>query len=495
MAGWDGNGTFSVTYDFTDQRDAGVKILAAQMDQQFADVTSGLNNCVTLDGQTTATGNLPMGTNRHTGVGNAAARTDYAAAGQIQDGGLTYAAAGGAANAYTATLSPAITAYATGMPFLLKIGSGHTNTSTSCTMTLNGISGAKTVKLVNGNAPLVGDIVAGKMHWFTYDGTDVILLNPAKQAGLSSFTATLIDDASAASFRTTLGLGNLATQNDSGTITLTGVVSLSNDATNMLADGDTKTLNFGRSDTHGDSVNLADIVGYGVDDGAAATAYARLRFICNQDANSSEDGSARLFTMNGGSEQLEMAWDAGIAVGDASAPTGGRGHVNASGYEVGGVSVLRKLASAQATTSGSSFNFGSLPAGTCAIDVIFNGVSLSGTDNLLVQIGDSGGIENTSYVSIGQEIGTSGSALTTATDGFIIRCAAATDTFTGVMSLRHVGSNLWVATYTGTTNSAQGALGSGTKTLSAELTQLTLTRTGSDSFDAGSVTIQYQVAA
>ena len=45
--------------------------------------TNGLTNCITKDGQTPATGNLPMGGNKHTGCGVASALTDYAQAKQV----------------------------------------------------------------------------------------------------------------------------------------------------------------------------------------------------------------------------------------------------------------------------------------------------------------------------------------------------------------------------------------------------------------------------
>jgi hypothetical protein len=47
-----------------------------------------------------------MATFRHTGVGNAANRTDYAALNQAQDGLIGWTIAGGSADALTATFTP-----------------------------------------------------------------------------------------------------------------------------------------------------------------------------------------------------------------------------------------------------------------------------------------------------------------------------------------------------------------------------------------------------
>ena len=146
-----------------------------------------------------------------------------------------------------------------------------------------------------------------------------------------------------------------------------------------------------------------------------------------------------------------------------------------------------------ATTSGTSFNFGSIPAGTKLIIISFQGVSLSGTDDLLIQIGDAGGIETSGYVAasvLGVDDNTS-------TAGFIIHAGEAVDIFTGQMILSLLDSTTfyWVSSHTGRSSPSAGAInvsGGGYKALSAELTQLTLTRTGTDTFDAGSVNIMYQ---
>lgn len=62
----------------------GTLILASAFNANMNDVfNNGLTKCVTRDGQSPATANLPMGGFRHTGVGNAVADTDYAAFGQV----------------------------------------------------------------------------------------------------------------------------------------------------------------------------------------------------------------------------------------------------------------------------------------------------------------------------------------------------------------------------------------------------------------------------
>ena len=81
MAGWNGSGTFSRTHDWTDDQGNGILIRADRHDENDVDFVNGINNCVTKDGQNSATADLPMGTNKHTGVGNGSARTHYGAIG------------------------------------------------------------------------------------------------------------------------------------------------------------------------------------------------------------------------------------------------------------------------------------------------------------------------------------------------------------------------------------------------------------------------------
>lgn len=152
------------------------------------------------------------------------------------------------------------------------------------------------------------------------------------------------------------------------------------------------------------------------------------------------------------------------------------------------------LGTAQATTSGTSFNFASIPAGTRRITVHFFGVSLSGTDDILVQLGDSGGIETGSYISTSAALAGAGTGVSSSTSGFIIRLAVSNAILSGIMTLElsTAASFLWVSSHAGKTSTTVTVCGGGEKALSAELTQLTITRSGTDTFDAGSVNVVYE---
>jgi microcystin-dependent protein len=126
------------------------------------------------DGGNTPSADLPMGTQKHTGVGNATARTNYAAAGQVQDNSLAYAATTGD-DTILATLSPAITAYAAGQLWCLKIGGTNTGAGT---LNVNSVGADAIKKGIAGDLDIeAGDLPAGRMALFAHDGTNVQLLN------------------------------------------------------------------------------------------------------------------------------------------------------------------------------------------------------------------------------------------------------------------------------------------------------------------------------
>lgn len=145
-------------------------------------------------------------------------------------------------------------------------------------------------------------------------------------------------------------------------------------------------------------------------------------------------------------------------------------------------------ATSQATTSGTEFDFTGIPSTAKRITVIFNEVSLSGSDNLLVQIGDAGGFETTGYTSA-----SSTGAVTTATNGFIVRINSSSMTASGTMTIVNVSGNIWISSHVvARSGTSETPVGGGTKTLSDVLTQIRITRTGTDTFDGGSVNIIYE---
>lgn len=170
------NGVHSGSDTWDQDKSAGAKILASRHDTHDQDIATGINNCLTKDGQNAATANLPMGGFLHTGVGSATARNHYSAASQVQDGSFQYAVPGGTGDAITLTLTPAIAAYAAGQAF--RFVAQATNTGAT-TINVNGL-GAKNIRHAeNSNIVLTGgSIIIGQVCEIVYDGAQFRLIAP-----------------------------------------------------------------------------------------------------------------------------------------------------------------------------------------------------------------------------------------------------------------------------------------------------------------------------
>lgn len=144
------------------------------------------------------------------------------------------------------------------------------------------------------------------------------------------------------------------------------------------------------------------------------------------------------------------------------------------------------------TTSGTTVDIGSIPTGVRELVACFVGVSTSGTSPMIIQIGDSGGVEDTGYVATA---GTR-SVDTGSTAGFIVTNAnVAATSYHGrvVLTLEDSSDNTWCAS--GTITSAANTLhfSAGSKSLSGTLDRIRLTTAGgTDTFDAGTVNIAYK---
>ena len=149
-------------------------------------------------------------------------------------------------------------------------------------------------------------------------------------------------------------------------------------------------------------------------------------------------------------------------------------------------------ATAQATTSGTFKDFTSIPSWVKRITVMLNGVSTNGSSILLVQLGTSGGLQITSYLSNGDNNSGAGASYTT---GFgLFRAWASSQSYAGIVTCALVGSNIWVSSGVGAINgSIQMAYSGGVVTLGGTLDRIRITTVnGTDTFDAGSINILYE---
>jgi hypothetical protein len=142
-----------------------------------------------------------------------------------------------------------------------------------------------------------------------------------------------------------------------------------------------------------------------------------------------------------------------------------------------------------------SIDFTGIPSWVKKITVMFSGISVSGTSNIQIQIGDSGGFETTSYSSASvQLVGSAAVVGLASTSGFLVTAAnTAAATHNGNIMIALQSSNLW--THSANLYNTAGAINSsaGSKTLSDTLTQVRITTVnGTDTFDAGTVNILYE---
>jgi hypothetical protein len=146
------------------------------------------------------------------------------------------------------------------------------------------------------------------------------------------------------------------------------------------------------------------------------------------------------------------------------------------------------LATEQATTSGTSKTFDSIPAGTKMIVVMFEGVSYTADVQTLLTIGDAGGLETSGYAATAKDVDVASE--THSTSAFIYddgEGAAGIITGAWTLTLKDASNYTWVATGVFRTVDSMTII-SGVKSLSAELTQLQIS---GGTFDAGSINVMY----
>lgn len=157
-------------------------IESAKYNAFVADAGQAFTDSVNVQGTAPFQANQPMGGFKHTNLGAGTTASDSVNLGQAQSGIAAHSATvGGTADAITVAFLPAFAAHTAKMRF--RFTASGANTVTNPTLNVDGL-GAKTIRKLNGAALSIGDIAgAGHVCECVYDGTDVILLNPALIAG------------------------------------------------------------------------------------------------------------------------------------------------------------------------------------------------------------------------------------------------------------------------------------------------------------------------
>ena len=284
-------------------------------------------------------------------------------------------------------------------------------------------------------------------QFLTFNGSGVPTVSAGTTGGVavSTFMATVLDDTTAAAARTTLGAAATSALPSAASTSAAGIVELATTA-----------------ETTTGSDALRAVTPDGLHD---MTSLAGAAWFLDEDAMGTNSATKVA------SQQSVKAY---VTSSIAAA--------------AGGIT----LATKQATTSGTSIDFTSIAAGTKRITIMFAGVSTTGTSDVIVQLGDSGGVEATGYSGNNVDSTQSGGVINNT--GFILNnLQGAGDGAVGAvtLTLMDAGTFLWVMTSTMSDDASTNVFWtSGTKTLSAELDRVRITTvTGSQTFDGGAINI------
>ena len=140
-----------------------------------------------------------------------------------------------------------------------------------------------------------------------------------------------------------------------------------------------------------------------------------------------------------------------------------------------------------------AMTFTGIPAGTKEVCIHFLDLSLNSSDDIDIQIGDSGGLETSGYLSEGSSIIQGSFSGLESTSSFVIKLGNSSARLCGAYILRliNTSTNKWAGHYvTSGTGAPSLCGGGGFKALSGELTQLEVQSTNSR--DQGAVTVSFK---
>ena len=211
-----GSGTYSLPAG--NPVTTGTTISSTWANNTLNDIGNAMTASLAYDGQTVPVANLPMGGYLHTNVANATARTNYAAAGQVQDGTFQYLTSVSGTDTITALAPLSMNTYAAGQVF--RFIAAGANTTTGVTLNINS-TGAKSITKNGTTALAIGDIKNAQVVTVVYDGTQFQLQTnivsvttfSAGSTGLTPSTAT------------------------SGVVTLAGTLAVANGGTGSTSAG------------------------------------------------------------------------------------------------------------------------------------------------------------------------------------------------------------------------------------------------------------------
>ena len=170
---------------------SGTTISSTAFNALTADLATGLSTCITKDGQTTPTANIPMGSNKITGLAVGTVATDAATLGQVQSTVAKLLNSVSGVDTITAAGTPSVSAYAAGQMFYFVAAGDNTG---AVTINIDSL-GAKSVTRDGAVALAAGDIKSGEVVVIVYDGTRFQVVSQLNSSGDARFANVSITSA------------------------------------------------------------------------------------------------------------------------------------------------------------------------------------------------------------------------------------------------------------------------------------------------------------
>jgi hypothetical protein len=330
---------------------------------------------------------------------------------------------------------------------------------------------------VSGISLILSNLSAGELIAVNAAGTGIesIAAADVDLATVSTFILTLMDDADAATARTTLGAAALAANTFTGLQTFAAGADIASATTLDLtaATGNLARVT-GTTPTTGVTMNNGQVV------------------ICYPTGAWPLTYHATNMPIKGGVSYTCAAGDTVVFSKD------GNGTLHVDIFKADGTALVvdpvTVQLTAQATTSGTYKDF-TIPAGVNRIALLFVGFSTNGTNVPLIQLGDSGGVENTGYTGAATIVTAGATAAAAHSGGFYLASSwSASAALSGAIFLEHYGGHYWMISGTLSRDdvAATHSVG-GWKSLTTEITTIRFTSVGaSDTLDAGAVNVSYQ---
>lgn len=472
----DGSGTYSLPSG--NPVTTGTTVSSTTHNNTMSDIASALTASVAKNGETTMTGNLPMGGFKLTGLADGSAAADSMALGQLQkQTGAYVSTVGGTADAITLTPSPAATAYAAGQKFSF-ISSGANTGATTVNVSALGV---KSITKSGTTALVSGDIPASALIEIQYDGTQFQLRGVTANAVLTSGNQTVAGD------KTFTG-----NNTHSGTQTISGVTTMSGKSL-WIAEGAAVASASSTNIWVGDG-NTVHITGTATINDFATAPQAGAIMHCIADAAFTIANSATITVPGNANYTVEVGDTFSIYAETTTT-------FRVINYQkVDGTPIIGEFTNSAitATTSGTSKDITGIPTWAKEVTIQLNNVSIDASTQLIIQIGDSGGIETTGYESTVIEL-----LPATAVDGnrstTYFNAAYTIPATTGIhgnarLTLVDASTNTW--NYTGQFcrgDASNSYIVQGTKSLTAAMDRVRLTTSsGTANFDSGKFLLQWK---